>query len=224
LDHSKNENKTIYLQVTNTAGGGGERLDLYKSLSQNLTDKGYTVVNSSKEAGYGLFVNTLFSGNLKEANAIRAGLNSGVIMGVSSAAAGAHGSDALLIGIGAALGGAIVGSALEDEVFRAVIDIKIRDYASKNVETYRTESDTGAVVGSVIRAGNMNQLAGPLGSKDGASDMASGISETTTTVTNKDFEEFKTRSLVEAVRMNLNHDEALPILEAKASTQIANLF
>jgi hypothetical protein len=65
LDHSKNEDKTIYLQVTNTSGSGGEDMELYSSLKTKLQQKGYTVLNSSKNAGYGLFVNVLFANNLK---------------------------------------------------------------------------------------------------------------------------------------------------------------
>jgi hypothetical protein len=54
--------------------------------------------------------------------------------------------------------------------------------------------------------------------------MDSGIAESTTSVTTKEYEEFKTRALVEAVKMDLKHEEALPILEEKSSRQIANLF
>jgi hypothetical protein len=54
--------------------------------------------------------------------------------------------------------------------------------------------------------------------------MNSGIDENTTTQTSKNYEEFKTRSFVEATKMNLKLEEALPILEAKITKQIANLF
>jgi hypothetical protein len=224
LDHSKNENKTMYLQVTNTAGGGGENMQLFEKLKQKLTQKGYTLVNTSKNAEYGLFVNVLFANNLREANAIKAGLNIGVLSGGSSAIAGSSGKDALLVGVTAALGSAIVGKAFEDEIFRAVIDVRIRDYSSKNTLTYRTENDVGSAPINTQRAGNVNQLAGPIGLKDGAGDMSSGISESISTVTDKDFEEYKTRAFVEAVRVDLKLFEAMPILEDKASTQIANLF
>ena len=57
IDHSKIVNKTIYVQVTNTASSGGERINLNQSIINSLQSKGYTVVNSSNEATYSIFVN-----------------------------------------------------------------------------------------------------------------------------------------------------------------------
>ena len=224
LDHSKNADKTIYLQVTNTAGSGGEDMELYNSLKSKLQSKGYTVLNSSKGAGYGLFVNVLFANNLKEANAIKGGLGLGTTVGTLSRVGGTGGRDSLAIGAAAALGGALIGKALEDEVFRAVVDISIREYSKDSINTLRTQNDNGAMVHNVARAGELNQFSGALGDKNGGGDMNSGISESVTTQTTKDYEEFKTRSFVEATKMNLKLDEALPILEAKLTKQIANLF
>jgi len=164
LDHSQKENKEVYLQVTNTAGNGGEDMDLYGAIKDKLTSKGYFIVQNSKGASYGLFVNVLFANNLKEANAIKSGTNLGATVGVGSKIAGSS------------------------------------------------------------RAGNMNQLAGIIGDKDDAGDMKSGIVESTTTHTEKDYEEFKTRAFAEAIKMDLKLAEALPILEEKVSRQITNLF
>lgn len=224
IDHSKNESKTVYLQVTNTAGGGGENMELNNSLKENLKTKGYTIVPSSADAEYGLFVNVLFANNLKEANAIKAALSAGIMAGTTSAIAGGSGGDSLLVGAAVALGAGIVGSAFEDEVFRAVVDISIRDYVNEGVRTIRTQNDSGAEIHNVTRAGNINGLAGNLGSKDGASDMKSGVTESVTTETIKDFEEYKTRAFVEAIRVDLKLDEAMPIMEAKITRQIGNLF
>ncbi|MEA2092240.1 MAG: complement resistance protein TraT [Campylobacterota bacterium] len=225
LDHSQKENKVIYLQVTNTAGSGGENMELYKDVKEKLEAKGYTVATTSKGAAYGLFVNVLFANNLREANAIKAagaGLSTGA--GVGYIASGGSGKDALIAGAALALGSAIVGKAMEDEIFRAVVDISIRDYQDAPVRTVKTSSASDTKVHNVRRSGNLNQLAGAIGDKDGAGDMNSGISEVTTTETEKNYEEFKTRAFVEAIKMKLKVDEALPILQAKISRQISNLF
>lgn len=224
IDHSVKDNKNIYLQVTNTAGSGGENMQLLQRIKQNLEIKGYTIVNKSSMAGYGLFVNVLFANNLKEANAIKAGTNVGATAGTIAFAGGSGGRDALLIGVGVALGGAIIGSAMEDEVFRAVVDIKIRDYKNNLVETNTTVSGGNATIHNTRRAGNLNQFAGSLGDKNGAGDMTSNINEVITTKTLKNYEEHKTRAFVEATKMNLVLSEALPILEEKISRQITNLF
>jgi len=223
IDHSVKENKNIYLQVTNTAGSGGENMQLYKHLKENLEAKGYNVVSKSSIAGYGLFVNVLFANNLKEANAIKAGVNSGVLAG-TMAAIGGNGSDSLLIGAGAALAGATIGKALEDEVFRAVVDIRIRDYKDTLVETNKVTSGGNSNIYNTTRAGELNRFAGKLGDKNGAGDMTDNTTEVTSTTTMKNYEEFKTRAFVEATKMDLKTDEALPILEAKISRQISNLF
>ena len=172
IDHSVKDNKNIYLQVTNTAGSGGENMQLFDTIKTKLTNKGYNIVNKSTPNGYGLFVNVLFANNIKEARALQVGGALGSTAALGAVATGQGGKGSLLIGVGAALGGAIISKALEDETFRAVVEISVRDY----------KSDV------------------------------------------KDYTEFKTRSLSEAVKMNLKLDEAMPILEQEISRQITNLF
>ena len=168
IDHSKIVNKTIYVQVTDTASSGGERMNLNQSIINSLQSKGYTVVNSSNEATYSIFVNVLFANNLKEARALQAAIASGVFGGVGALASGSNGSNSLLIGATAALAGGLVVKALEDETFRTVIDITVKD----------------------------NQINS----------------------------EEKSRVYCEAVKMNLNLDEAIPILEKESTKSIVNIF
>ncbi len=136
LDHSKKENKNIYLQVTNTAGSGGENMQLFQSIKNNLQNKGYAIVENSTNVGYGLFVNVLFANNLKEAKALQLAAGVGSTMAVGAVVTGQGGRDSLVIGVAAALGGAIVGKALEDDTFRAVVDVTVRDY-SIDTEDYK---------------------------------------------------------------------------------------
>jgi len=224
LDHSKLEQKNIYLQVTNTAGGGGENMDLYNDIKNRLAKKGYNVIANSKNAEYGLFVNVLFANNLKEANALKAATGLGVVGAAGSYASGGSGGDALVAGLVVALGAGIVGKALEDEIFRAVIDVEIRDYTTKDVKTLKGTSISDASIANVQRSGTLNQVAGPIGSSDGAGTMNSGISESTIQESVKDHEKYNTRVFAEAVKMKLQLNEAMPILQDKVSTQIVNLF
>ena len=168
LDKSDKTNKNIYVQVSNTAGSGGEDLKLYDNLKTKLEAKGYSLVQNSNEASYSLFVNVLFANNLKEANAIKGATSAGLLVGVGKALSGGTAKGSLIAGAIAALGGGIVGSAMEDQIFRAVIDVEIKDYMKNNLQT--------------------------------------------------------TRCFIEAVRMDLKLEEALPVLSSKASTQISNLF
>jgi len=167
LDHSRVK-KSVYVQVTNTANSGGERMNLRDAIVQKLQEKGYTIVNSSSDAGLGLFVNVLFANNLKEAKAIQAASGLGVASGVIAMGAGSGTSDSLLIGASAALVGAATAKIMEDETFKAVVDVSVRSYDENLTKN--------------------------------------------------------TRIFARAVKMNLNLDEAMPVLEKETSRSIANIF
>ncbi|MDD4329770.1 MAG: complement resistance protein TraT [Aliarcobacter sp.] len=168
IDHSKLTNKTIYLQVTNTANSGGEKMNLNENIINSFKAKGYEIVDSSQKASYSLFVNVLFANNLKEARAIQATAVGGVFGGVTALASGYTGSNSLIIGATAALASGLIGKALEDETFRTVIDIQV-----------------------VNNLNNSNE---------------------------------NTRVYCEAVKTNLDLNEAMPILEKEATKSIVNIF
>jgi len=168
IDHSRVKDKTIYVQVTNTANSGGEKMDLINSIKDSLRKKGYSVVDSSSDATFGLFVNVLFANNLKEANAVRAAAGLGASTGIIAMGSGSNTGDSLLIGATAALAGAVVGKAMEDETFKAVIDVDVKNYI-------KNTSD-------------------------------------------------ETRLYARAVKMNLDLEEAMPILQKEATRSITNIF
>ena len=168
IDHSQLTNKTIYLQVTNTANSGGEKMNLNENIINSFKAKGYEIVDSSQKASYSLFVNVLFANNLKEARAIQTAVASGVFGGVGALASGSNGSNSLIVGATAALAGGLIGKALEDETFRTVIDINV-----------------------VNNSNNSNE---------------------------------NTRVYCEAIKTNLDLNEAMPILEKEATKSIVNIF
>lgn len=127
LDHSEKENKSIYLQVSNTSGSSGKDMNLKEEIETQLIKKGYTITKTSASAGYSLFVNTLFAGSVKEALALGSALSSGVIGGTGAIASGQGGKDSLVMALAFAVGGATVGSVLEDETFRAIVDVRVED-------------------------------------------------------------------------------------------------
>ncbi|MBY0540546.1 MAG: complement resistance protein TraT [Campylobacterales bacterium] len=168
IDHSQLTNKTIYLQVTNTANSGGEKMNLNENIINSFKAKGYEIVDSSQKASYSLFVNVLFANNLKEARAIQAAAVGGVFGGVGALASGSNGSNSLIVGATAALAGGLIGKALEDETFRTVIDIQV-----------------------VNNLNNSNE---------------------------------NTRVYCEAIKTDLDLNEAMPILEKEATKSIVNIF
>lgn len=220
LDHQNKENKLIYLQVSNTTGSGGENMTLYSDLKENLESKGYTVITTSKGASYELLVNVLFANSLKEANAIKAG-SFGLRMGRRiGLATGSDNRDALVLGAIMALGAATIGKTLEDDVFRAVVDISIRDYRDTIVKTIKSETRGSVNFGKIRQERNLNQFTSSLKDKNSTNN----IVRNKNIQTEKNYEEFKTRAFVEAIRMDLEMKDALPILQAQISRKITNLF
>lgn len=222
IDQSKMQKKNLYLQVTNTANLSNEKFNLLNSLKNKLQNKGYQIVTSSKEAEFGLFVNVLYANNIKEINTIKGGTIAGTTGLIAGASSGLK--DGLIVGAVMGLGGALVGKLTEDDIFRAALDIKIRDYTSQDIEVYKSTQVGNSSFVDKRRSGFTNQFAGKLGQKNGSADMNSGINEKIDTKSVKDYEEYTTRAFVEATKLNLSLDEALPILAQKASSQIANLF
>lgn len=127
LDKSIIKNSTIYLQVNNIEQGGGDNINLQEKLSTLLEQKGYKLVNESKDSDIKLFVDVLFVNNIKEALALKATLGYGTAGTIVTYAGTRSGSDALGVGLAMALGSAVVGKALEDETYRGIFAVKIED-------------------------------------------------------------------------------------------------
>ena len=162
--------KKVFLRVTGT---DASILELEKPLKEALFKRGVTLVDNPDKANISLHVNTLFANNLKEAEHYKASAFAGAIAGGMAHARGNNTGDSILIGIGVALAMGLANHALADEIYRAVIDISVRE-------------------------------------KDNSS--------------NNWLAEQKSRVLVEALKMNLDKQEAKPIMEKKAVYKIAEIL
>lgn len=116
------EKKSVYVSLKNISE---ERLEVIEGLQKNLKLKGYQLIDDPDHAEFVLMVNILFANNLKEANAIRAASGMGITGGVIAAGSGSNTGDSLLIGAGMALAAGLVGKALEDETYRAIVDVSV---------------------------------------------------------------------------------------------------
>lgn len=122
LKPANNEKRTVYVSLKSITG---DHLDILPLLEKNLKSKNYTIVNNAKDAQYVLMVNILFANNLKEAYAIRNGAALGVTSGIIAGGSGSNTSDSLLVGATVALASGLVSEALEDETYRAVVDVAV---------------------------------------------------------------------------------------------------
>ena len=158
-------NKNMFLNVTGLSGSGFEKTNLKNTLIEKLSQKGYKIV-SSGSAAYRLDVKVLFINNLKEAGNIKNGIGQGINGGMGARASG---TDSLIAGVTIALAGKVIGKAMEDSVYRAVVELKITNI--KNPQNIQTS-----------------------------------------------------RVLGEVKKMGLKPEEAMPILEDKVASKIADIF
>jgi hypothetical protein len=103
-----------------------DNLKLLPLLKQELTKKGYKIINNKYKAQYVLVIKILFANNLEEALAItQAGVSNGLVGGFVAKAEGHNTEDSVLIGAAVALATATINSALKDEIYRAVVEVDV---------------------------------------------------------------------------------------------------
>jgi hypothetical protein len=219
LNPVKKEQRTIYLTVKNTSG---QDVDLYPKLKEKLVKKGYRIIDDPEKAKYVLIVNILFADNLKEANALRGSSYGGSF---GAAAGSGNGGKGVLVGaIAGALIGGVLGKVTEDEIYRMVVDVDIREKINQTVATTTGRTEGQPTIANTSRAGFMNEFAGRIKSNDSTGELNDGITDSTAQSYKTNFIEKKTRIYAEAVKMKLTLNEALPILEEKISKSIAGIF
>ena len=128
LQPAKTKGKSIYVSIKNTSQ---EHIEIEPLLIQQLQSKGFKIVNDAKVADYVLMVNILFANSLREANAVKTGTGLGVASGViASTSSNSNMKDSLLIGAGVALASGLVAHSLEDETYKAVVDLVVNEKLS----------------------------------------------------------------------------------------------
>ncbi len=222
LDPVKKSERTVFVSIKNTSGQDVGALE--PRIVSKLNSKGYKVVDDPEAAKYTLMSNVLFANNLKEAKAAGAASTGAVVGGVLGAV-NSGGKDGL---IGAVVGGLVVGGIgklTEDEIFRMVTDVVVREKKSSKVVTVKDTKEGQVSLGQEARAGFANSFAGPIRSNDGAGGTINSNQSTKTAQSYEtDYVEHKTRVFSEAVKMNLKLDEALPVMVEKMAEQISQIF
>lgn len=106
-----------------------------QSMSKELINKGYSLVDNTKDADYNVTMNVLFAHNIKEANAAlnatKEGFTNGLTTGLKYAKT-LEQAAALSVASAITMGTAAVG--LEDKTYNSVVDVFIQD-KNKNEKT-----------------------------------------------------------------------------------------
>jgi len=124
------EHKTLFLEVKNTAAS---KIDLEPKLIEAFAKKEVKLVESVDQANYIMQVNVLFADNLREANALKAAAAIGAPVAIGTYAGTRSGTDSVLAGVAFALAAGTVAKVLEDETYRAVIDITVRERSNSEL-------------------------------------------------------------------------------------------
>ncbi|MDF2691348.1 MAG: complement resistance protein TraT [Gammaproteobacteria bacterium] len=198
LNPVSNNQKTIYVQVNNTSDQ--QSISLQSQLVANLQAKGYQVISNPAQAYEMLQVNILQAGQTTDQDLDRSlmlGFGTGLVTG---AAVGSLTSSNTGIVTGAVIG---VGSLVADALV-------------KNV-TYSVTTDVQVSV---------RLPAGSTSTQKVSSNLAQGSSTQVSTSYqyNSQWQQYRTRVVSYANKVNLQFSEAEPQLSAALAQSIANIF
>jgi len=193
------KNRSIYVRVANTSEM--QELAFAQMLKDQLTSKGFKIVQNPSEAGYMIQAQVLYMSHVKDgsmtADAAAAGGAGGMLFG-SSIGSGFRGNAgaSLVGGIIGSVGGALIGKLVHVDTFLGVVDVQIK------------EKVEGGVSGTTT------------------ADVKTGSATTThtTRAIQSDYIEYRTRIAASATQTNIDKVQAAAVLSDKLATQISGLF
>lgn len=195
------ENKTVYLQIRNTSDK--DMNGLQTKIHQEVTKKGYTVASSPDSAHYWIQANILKADKM-DLRESQGWLNRGYQGAIGTAALGAGiaayntNSAGTVLGVGLASGlvGMAADAMVEDVNYTMITDLQISERTKAEVTTR-----------------SINAL------KQGSSS-----TKVQTSTDTGDQQKYQTRIVSNANKVNLQFDEAKPVLEDQLAVSIANIL
>lgn len=205
LEPSSSENKTIFIDVKNTSD---KDIEVRSGVETALKSRGYTIVTDPNKAGYMLQANVLQIGksNLNEIrSAFNAGFGNGAIQGAVAGAAagyvmgGGSGKNAATVGLAGAAAGFIADAMVEDVYYCMVTDLQVRERAQDGetvvqIQNSDIKQGTSTNVSQVVQGAKTN------------------------------WKTYRTRIVSSANKVNLQFEEAQPVLQTALGKSIAGLF
>lgn len=206
LDPVSEKNKTILIQVKNSTDK--PELDISPLLKASINQKGYRLVSNPDDAHFILQANVLsVEKTSKSPNASRYGgfgaaVGGAAIGGLASAATGGTGRNmagtALIVGALAGLAEAVGNGLVSDVYYVAVTDVQIKEKTKTGVLSQSTSKQN-------LKNGN-----------------SGGASVTTNEII--DYKIFQTRIVSVANQVNLEFNEAAPLLNTGLTKVLSGVF
>ena len=205
----------VYVRVRDSSGSG---LDISRDVRMALEDMGYRITHNIDDAQYILNVDIRYYGENASNDGGRATLSAGV---GGAIVGGVIGHQSRRAGEGAAVGGLATGLlfntlANRNKVreFDVVVDTRVGERIPGGVQTTRSSNDQSSVrhSGSVSRGGRDS------GSASG------GTEETQTAYTKEPFLYSQNRLVVHVSKLNLQPEEAAPVLQKRMIRALSNVL
>ena len=190
--------KLIYVQVKNTSD---QNVDITNQLVTDLQAKGYTITTSPDKAYQIAQVNILQAGK-SDMNSINSALSDGFGGAVAGAAIGGAVGESwesgAIGGVIGGIGGAIMDAAITDVTYSMITDVQVSVRLPKGVTANQ-------VVNSNMKEGTGTMVSSSYGSST-------------------NMQQYQTRIVSYADKVNLKFPEAAPTLEANLAKEIAGIF
>ena len=213
------DKRTIFINMKNTSGAN---INLTQSIMQELSNKGYTLVDDPDASTYVLMANVLYC-DKKSENNVATGAGMGGVAG-AVANSGSNGKSMAVAGLAGMVVGGVIAKATEDTIYQIQVDIVIREKAKGKVTTTTGNVAGQASVQDGQKAGFINSFGGQIKNVDASGQLHNNMANTNAQTYETDFVEHKTMMFAEATKMSLTLEEATPILEKKIANQISGLF
>lgn len=205
LEPTSSDKKSVFVDVKNTSD---KDLDFRSNIDATLKSKGYTIAQDPSKANYMLQANVLQIGksNLNDIrSAFNAGYANGAIQGgvvgagLGYTMGGGSNKNMAAVGLAGAAIGFVADAMVEDVYYSMITDLQIRERPTNGETVSQTQN-------SSLSQGTSTQIAQVVqGSK-------------------AEWKTYRTRIVSSANKVNLNFDEAQPVLQSALAKSIAGIF
>ncbi|WP_158240492.1 complement resistance protein TraT [Telmatospirillum siberiense] len=227
LDPVPPDQKTIYVSARNTSDH--PEVDLRGPLMQAVAARGYAVVQDPNQAHYMLRVNVLQAGKIEtkdKGSLLSAKYGEPLLAGAGAAAlahvAGGNATATTATGLGVAAGTFLLNQAFQTVTYSVVVDIQLSERPLKGSKVKQSTTTTAAQGNGSLESARTSQT--PTGGGASVSATLNTKVKTQQVEEESDFKQYQIREVAYADQMNLKFEEASPLLIAKLSSSLSNLF
>ncbi len=227
LDPVPERLKTVYIGMRNTSDYPD--IDVRGPLTQALIQRGYTVVGDASLAHFLLQGNVLQAGRVtqEQQQALLGGGFGGPLLAGAAAgglARGFGGSTGASLGVGLGIAAitTLANYAYQDVTYAVTVDLQLSERPASGARvrqfsrTYRGTANRSSNVAVTDSTANTFGMSGSTSAN--GNERFQSVDETS------DFKKYNVRDVAYADRVNLQLQEAIPVLVARLSSSFANLF